>query len=155
MRTAPTLEVVPRVTLAEVTAAGLMTANPVSIREDATVAEAVALLTSRAISGAPVIDKAGRPVGVLTRADVLVHDREAVEYTAPPGGRPAGERPGHAARVRDIMTPVVFCVSPRAPASRVVREMVDLKVHRLFVVEDNGTLVGVISVLDVLRHLQS
>jgi CBS domain-containing protein len=31
--------------------------------------------------------------------------------------------------------------------------MVDLKVHRLFVVDDLGTLVGVITVLDVLRHL--
>jgi CBS domain-containing protein len=46
-------------------------------------------------------------------------------------------------------------VSPQDPADRVVREMVELKVHRLFVVEDNGTLVGVISVLDVLRHLQA
>ena len=51
------------------------------------------------------------------------------------------------------MTPVVFCVSPDAPASRVVREMIELKVHRLFVVDEIGTLVGVISVLDVLRHM--
>jgi hypothetical protein len=28
------------------------------------------------------------------------------------------------------------------------------KVHRLFVVDDAGTLVGVISALDVLRHLR-
>jgi CBS domain-containing protein len=56
-----------------------MTPNPVSIREGATVREAVELLTGRGISGGPVIDEAGRPVGVLSRADILVHDREAVD----------------------------------------------------------------------------
>ena len=32
-------------------------------------------------------------------------------------------------------------------------EMVELKVHRLFVVDRTGTLVGVVSALDVLRRL--
>lgn len=141
MKTTSLPELTPRLVLVERKAADLMTPNPVSIREAATVREAVELLTRRGISGAPVIDHAGRPVGVLSRADVLAHDREAVG--------PAAD----AERVRDIMTPAVFCVTPEAPASRVVREMIDLKVHRLFVVDGRGTLVGVISALDLLRHL--
>jgi len=40
------------------------------------------------------------------------------------------------------------------PAGKVVAQMLALKVHRLYVVERDGTLVGVISALDVLRHLQ-
>jgi CBS domain-containing protein len=141
MKTVPQPEIAPRLVLKGRKAADLMTANPVSIREGATVREAVEFLTRHEISGAPVIDAAGRPVGVLSRADILVHDREAVD--------PAAD----AERVRDIMTPAVFCVPPDAPASRVARELVDLKVHRLFVVDDRGTLVGVISALDLLRHL--
>jgi CBS domain-containing protein len=146
MITAPPPEAARRLVLPEKKAADMMTPSPVSIREGATVREAVELLTRREISGAPVIDEAGRPVGVVSRGDILVHDREAVDD----GGD--GDE-GGGTRVRDIMTPVVFCVSPDAPASRVVREMVDLKVHRLFVVDNLGTLVGVITVLDVLRHL--
>jgi CBS domain-containing protein len=126
-----------------------MTPNPVSIREGATVREAVELLTRRGISGAPVIDAAGRPVGVVSRADILVHDREAVDGV----GRDAGEGETGADCVRDVMTPVVFCVPPDAPASRVVRDMLGLRVHRLFVVDDLGTLIGVISALDLLRRL--
>ena len=141
MKIAPPPDMAPRLALEGRKAAELMTPNPVSIRECATVREAVELLTRRGISGAPVIDHAGRPVGVISRADILVHDREAVD--------PAAD----AERVRDIMTPAVFCVAPGAPASRVVREMIELKVHRLFVVDDRGTLIGVISALDVLRHL--
>src|SRR5260370_276046 len=69
--------------LGAVTAADLMTANPVSIRERATVRDAVKLLIDRRVSAAPVIDEAGRPVGVLSQTDILVHDRERVEHVAP------------------------------------------------------------------------
>src|SRR5262245_62399451 len=73
------------------TAVDLMTANPLSLREDATLKEAVAFLVDRHISGAPVIDEAGRPVGVLTQTDILIHDREEVDHLRPPEveyGRP-------------------------------------------------------------------
>jgi CBS domain-containing protein len=141
MKAAQLPGVAPHLVLEQRQAAELMTPNPVSVRECATVREAVGLLTRRGISGAPVIDHAGRPVGVLSRADILAHDREAV-------GPAADEE-----RVADLMTPAVFCVAPDAPAGRVAREMIDLKVHRLFVVDERGTLVGVISALDLLRHL--
>jgi CBS domain-containing protein len=52
------------------------------------------------------------------------------------------------------MTPAIFSVAPDTAASRVVEEMLALKVHRLFVVDSDGTLVGVITALDVLRHLR-
>ena len=158
-----------RLTLWAETAADLMTPDPVSIGADETVKEAVAFLTDKGFSAAPVIDDAGRPVGVLSRSDILVHDREKVEYVAPVPDyyekteltTPSGEnlRTGFLVenvdrtRVRDIMTPVVFSVSPATPVHTVVEEMLALKVHRLFVVGGDGVLVGVISALDVLRHL--
>jgi CBS domain-containing protein len=157
-------------TLSAPTAADLMTSNPVSIGQDATVKEAAAFLTDRGFSAAPVIDNAGRPVGVLSRADIVVHHRHKAEYVPPvpdyyqrtdlvtSSGEPlpAGFQVEGVSqtRVRDIMTPVVFSVSAEAPARRVVGDMVGLKVHRLFVVDPSGVLVGVISALDVLRHLR-
>jgi CBS domain-containing protein len=131
------------------TAADLMSSNPVSLNAGATVPEALELLTARGFGAAPVIDEAGRPVGVLSRSDLLIHDREAVEYV--PSGQ-AKSSPD-LARVRDLMTPVIFTARPHTPASEVVGQMVQLKVHQLFVVDEGGALVGVISALDVLRHL--
>jgi CBS domain-containing protein len=52
------------------------------------------------------------------------------------------------------MTPVVFTVTLDTPAPRVVEQMLNLKVHHLFVVDEDRALVGVISSLDVLRHLK-
>lgn len=120
------------------TAAEMMTPNPVSIGQDATVTEAAAFLTSRGISAAPVIDEAGRPVGVVSRSDILF------QYHTGSGGR----TPAYA-----LMTPAVFCVHPDASPQEVVETMVGLGVRRLFVVDDSGVLIGIISALDVLRHL--
>jgi CBS domain-containing protein len=130
-----------RLSLAAETAEALMTPNPVSIREDATVAELIALFAARGISAAPVIDEAGHPLGVVSRADVLIHQRE----------RGAGP---DAIRVGELMTPAVFSVRPDAPAARVVAELLAMRVHRLFVIDGSGALVGVISAIDVLRHLR-
>jgi CBS domain-containing protein len=148
-----------------------MTPDPLSIRADATIREAVAFLTDKGFSAAPVIDGAGRPVGVLSRADIIVHDREKVEYLEPvpeyydkgtvvaPTGESLADgfqvEKADVERVGDIMTPVVFSVTPETPARRVVENMLALKVHRLFVVDKDGTLIGVISALDVLKHIRS
>src|SRR6185437_13275189 len=59
------------------TAAELMTANPLSVRESATLAEAVRFLADKGFSAAPVIDERGRPIGVLSRADILIFDCES------------------------------------------------------------------------------
>src|SRR5262245_37209508 len=64
-------------------AADLRTGNVVSLSETATLHEAVALLTDRGFSGAPVINEAGRPVGVLTQSDIVTHDRNHVEFARP------------------------------------------------------------------------
>jgi CBS domain-containing protein len=151
-------------------ASDLMTPNPVSLRADATISEAVAFFTDRGFSAAPVIDEAGRPVGVLSRADILVHEHERTgrrsgvpDYygrdNADLGPAAQSSESVRAARgggglVRDIMTPVVFSVAPTDSAWRVIGDLVGLKVHRLFVVGDDGVLVGVISALDVLKHLR-
>lgn len=138
----------PRLVLVADTAADLMTDNPVSVRADATVAETVALLTDKNLSAAPVIDASGRPIGVLSRADILVHQREQAR-----GEGAAGPGPD-TARARDLMTPAVFSVTLDTPAERVVQEMVALNVHQLFVVDHDGSLIGVIRAFDVLRSLR-
>jgi predicted transcriptional regulator len=151
-----------RFSLDELTAADLMTANPLSIREDANLAEAVRFMTDHALSGAVVINAAGRPVGVITNTDILVHQRERLhgremplipmsewttenwlegdEFVGPPF-------------VSEVMTPIVFTVRNDDSARKVVEQMVALNIHRLFVVDEAGVVVGVISALDVLRRM--
>lgn len=145
------------------TAADLMTPNPSSLAQDVTLHEAVAWLIDRGISGAPVIDDAGRPIGVLSRTDVVLHDREEPRHLEPEvdSGSPLPPRwwrgfqleKVDTTRVRDLMTPAVFSVREDESAWSAIEQLRELNVHRLFVVDDNGVLVGVITSLDVVRHL--
>lgn len=128
------------------TARDLMTPNPVSIHGGATIPEVLASLTDSGFSAAPVINDAGRPVGVVSRTDVVVYERAIT--AAPASGRSG------IVRAADLMTPGVFSVPPGASAVEAAREMVQKNVHRLFVVEDR-VLVGVISALDLLRHFSA
>ena len=57
-------------------------------------------------------------------------------------------------RARDIMTPVLFSVSPATPTIKVIEQLLALHVKQLFVVDDGGALVGSISALDILRKLE-
>lgn len=151
----------------------LMSFNPVSIRRDATIREAMELLTDHGFGAAPVIDEAGRPVGVVSRTDILIHGRGSVRHTLPPDDVtspydwtdwdefPEKSLPkGLSIEVTDpmtvaeIMTPAVFTVPLEAPAREVVKRMRELKVHHLFVVDSDLALVGVISPLDVMRYLE-
>jgi CBS-domain-containing membrane protein len=131
------------------TAADLMAPNPMSIRGDASIPEAIALLVDRHLHAAPVIDEAGRPIGVLSATDIIIHERERSKVA---DGLPA---PAKDTQARDLMTPAVFSVTPETPAEEVIAQLLALRVHQLFVVDGSGVLIGVLSALDVLRQLQA
>jgi CBS domain-containing protein len=168
--TATQNQAVGRLVLFAQTAEDLMTRNPVSIDQHATIHDAAALLTDKEISAAPVIDEAGRPIGVISRADIVRHDREKARFLEPTPEfydraelvLDSGEALGAGFQVEtvvptevtEVMTPTVISVEPSTPAWEVVARMLALKLHRLFVVDDAGVLVGVISALDILRNLR-
>lgn len=60
-----------RSTSGNLVAADVMTRNPKSARQSASVRDAAGFLISNGIHTAPVIDEAGRPVGVVSRTDLL------------------------------------------------------------------------------------
>jgi CBS domain-containing protein len=123
-------------------AADIMSAGPVSLESSATVAEAAAFLTHRGFGAAVIIDTAGHPIGVVTKTDLLIHARgigKGLEDDATP--------------VRNVMTPAVFSCRADTSTRTVIDQILALNVHHLFVTDASGTVVGVISPMDVLRKL--
>lgn len=140
----------------------LMTANPVSIYEHATLLDAAELFTDRDISAAPVIDDAGRPVGVLSRTDIVRYTSfgDSAENAAPevydpddPYGLISDSETIAHIEAWQLMTPVVFSIGPEDSSVRVIEELLARNVNRLFVIDNDGILIGVVSALDVLRSL--
>jgi CBS domain-containing protein len=55
--------------------------------------------------------------------------------------------------VEDIMTNAIFGLSPNTKLPHIIKKMLELDVHQLYVVNHDGLLVGVISTSDIMRVL--
>lgn len=123
--------------------AELMQTNLQTVGPDATITDAIVLLSESHVTGVPVVDSGGRVQGVLTTTDVL----NAAAETA---GAEERERLFEVTTVEEIMTPRPLTVAPDTDVKEAAQQMLYLEVHRLFV-EDDGRLVGVISQSDIVR----
>jgi acetoin utilization protein AcuB len=57
--------------LAELQVQEIMSRNPISVSQDDTVEHAAQIMLEHTISGLPVVDKAGKVVGIITQSDVF------------------------------------------------------------------------------------
>ncbi|HUS68322.1 MAG TPA: CBS domain-containing protein [Kofleriaceae bacterium] len=116
--------------------ASLMARKVVCARPEMDASDARRRMLERGVSGLPVVDAWGRAIGVISKTDLVAH-----EVTAD-GGR---------VRVRDIMTPLVFALSPDASIARAAALMAYEGVHRIIIVDASGHLLGVVTSLDIAR----
>jgi CBS domain-containing protein len=139
-------------------ASDVMTCTLLSVRPDATVAEAIRTMLDNRISGLPVIDEAGRLVGILTEGDLLRRGETGTErqrsrwleiLMGP--GRLAGEYVRtHGRKIGEVMTRDVVSVTPDTPLKEVVELMERHRIKRVPVL-DGEVLVGILSRADFLR----
>ncbi len=128
----------------------VMTSPAVTVRDSATVKEAVAVLDRHSITALPVVDDSGELVGVVSEADVI---REMVV----PDQR-AHERPVRLtttpflARVRDVMSTHPLTVTSDTDLAKAADLMTSTAVKSLPVV-DHTDVVGVVSRHDIIRLL--
>lgn len=122
-------------TVAEYMAIDLLTFTP-----DLEINRAMSALLERRFSGAPVVDEAGRLVGVLSKKDCL---RAAFNstYHRTWGGK-----------VSEYMTRDVQTIDADTPISKAVELMLAQSFRRLPVLRD-GHLVGQVSRCDLLQAL--
>src|SRR5947199_7548730 len=124
----------------------VMTTEVVAVTRETTCKEMAAVLRRYRVSALPVVDDAGRVLGVVSEADLL-----AKEALADPG--PAGElvhRKAEGLTAGDLMTSPPVTAAPGDPVEQAARMMHFMRVKRLPVVNSGGQLVGIISRADVL-----
>lgn len=143
-------------------ASDIMIHPVLAVREGWTVRELAAYFTAKVISGAPVLNRAGRLTGVVSLSDIVEGvTRERDSAPAPAHGWEDRYAPEDLQRlsikdegrlVRDIMTPTFFTVPDDTPLPKLARTMVAGRIHRLLVTK-GGRVVGIVTTLDVLREL--
>jgi acetoin utilization protein AcuB len=57
--------------LTQIRIKNIMTSNPITVPDDYTIGETAEILLENAISGAPVVDRKGQIVGVITQSDIF------------------------------------------------------------------------------------
>ena len=130
----------------------VMTTSVVMVRQDASFKEMAAMLRSRRISAFPVVDDAGRVIGVVSEADLLVKEAVNAEGTSLLAALRHLREDDKAAGVTagDLMTQPAITIGPDALVEEAARLMYDRRVKRLPVVNPAGRLLGIISRVDVL-----
>jgi CBS domain-containing protein len=122
------------------------------LREDEDAGDAARRLFAQGQAAAPVLDAAGRLVGVLSQADAAAclgeSSSRAQDFYVEPERASAPARP--AAAVRELMSRALVSVSEDTPLDEVERRMLRRRVPRALVVRD-GRALGVISASDLPR----
>ena len=135
-----------------VTVKDVMTTRVVSVRKEASFKEMAAMLKRSRISAFPVLDHAGRVVGVVSEADLLVKEAALADGTSLLAAlrhiREDDKAEGITAG--DLMTGPAVTIGPDASVEDAARLMYDKRVKRLPVVNRAGLLVGIVSRVDVL-----
>ncbi len=130
----------------------VMTRRVVAVRKDASFKEMAAMLRSSRISAFPVVDEAGRVIGVVSEADMLVKEAVQAQGTSLIAALRHIREEDKAAGITagDLMTAPAVTIGPDAPVQEAARRMYDRRVKRLPVVNQAGKLVGIVSRADVL-----
>lgn len=133
------MKTAPRLTVAE-----CMAVEPIVVRADASLTEAVGLMDRHHVHGLPVVDAAGSLVGVLSQTDLA--RARATEYLW-------SGWPGLA--VRHLMTSPAITVKRSTPLVIAARKMERHAIHRLVVVDDADETIpiGVLSMTDLIHAI--
>jgi len=129
-----------------------MTTRVISVRKDASFKDMAAMLRSSRISAFPVIDDAGKVIGVVSAGDLLVKEAVLADGTSLLAALRHIREDDKAAGVTaaDLMTAPAITIRPDASVVDAARLMYDRRVKRLPVVTAAGRLMGIVSRVDVL-----
>ena len=142
----------------------LMTRDVLTARPDTPVHRLARLMCERDVSGLPVVDEAGRLVGIVTELDLIVRNTrlEPPAFFQILDGRIPLESPAHferrmrhilGTRASDVMTEAVVTVDADAEIEDLASLMVSRGVNPIPVVEKDRALVGIVSRADIVRTM--
>ncbi|HTP08131.1 MAG TPA: CBS domain-containing protein [Anaerolineae bacterium] len=124
-----------------------MTRNPVLCSSDLSVNDAFDLMKKERIRRMPVVDKAGKLVGIVS-------DKDLLRVTPSPATTLSTyEIPYLLSKVKvgDVMTKKVITVTEDTPIEDAARIMVDNKIGGLPVVSQESVVVGIITETDIFK----
>lgn len=146
------------------TVADVMSRDVITAQPETPLEEAIQILAEKRISGLPVIDSAGKVVGVISESDLMWRESgvtpppyimllDSVIYLQNPASYNQELHKALGQTVGEVMTKHPITISPDKPLRDAARLMHDRGINRLVVVEPAGTLAGILTRGDIVRAM--
>jgi CBS domain-containing protein len=134
----------------------VMTSDVVTVRPGTTLKDVATILCQCGISGVPVVDEDGGVIGVVSEGDILFKERGPSQrkrmLARLTDAYGIDERLKHEAHTAaEAMTAPARTIAPWRPVSAAAAQMLEERVNRLPVVDDEGRLVGIVTRADLVR----
>lgn len=138
----------------------VMTTSVVTVGPDTDVRTIARFLIERRISAVPVVDQAGRVVGIVSEGDLMRraeagterHPSWWLELLASPEDKARDYAKSHGLTAKDVMTRPAVTVAEDAPLGEIATLLERHRIKRVPVVRD-GTIVGIVSRANLLHGL--
>jgi CBS domain-containing protein len=108
-------------------------------KPDSPLQEVVRVMADTEIHAVMVTEREGEPpVGVVSHTDAVAHYGEDLTTI----------------QARDVMTPDVVSISEDATVEEAAKELLKSNIHRLLVVSEDGSPLGILSTTDIIREMR-
>lgn len=128
----------------------IMSRTLVCARPDLEATAIVGLMMTHHVGCIPIVDAQRRPIGVITKFDLLEQLDATLRATAAGGVLPADLT---AQTADDVMMPIALTLHEAATIAHAAAMMMSEDTHHVLAVSDDGVLVGVVSSKDVVGWL--
>ncbi|BDA66546.1 Predicted signal transduction protein containing CBS domains [Rivularia sp. IAM M-261] len=148
------------------TVADMMSRNPVVVKRETSLTEAIKILAERRISGLPVVDDNGKLIGIISETDLMWQETgvtppayimflDSVIYLQNPA---TYERDLHKAlgqTVGEVMSKDPITIAPDKSLRDAAKLMHDKNIHRLPILDSEGQVIGILTRGDIIRAMAS
>lgn len=141
-----------------------MSREPIVVRPETSLKEAIQILAQHRISGLPVVDEAGKLVGIISESDLMWQETgvtppayimilDSVIYLENPGHY---ERDLHKAlgqTVGEVMSSNPITISPEKSLREAAQIMHEKNIRRLPAIDNDGKVIGILTRGDIIREM--
>lgn len=144
------------------TVADVMTPNPISVKSETPLNEAIAIMAEKKISGLPVVDDEGKLTGVISDTDLMWQETgvepppyfmflDSIIYLSNPARYEKEIHKALGQTVGEVMSEDPISIGPNQSLREAARLMHEKNIRRLIVVDEvEGKLIGILTRTDVI-----
>lgn len=146
------------------TVADVMSRDPILVKPETPLKEAIQILAEKRISGLPVVDDGENLVGIISETDLMWQETgvepppyimilDSVIYLQNPARYEQEIHKALGQTVGEVMSDRPISITPEKSLREAAHLMHDKTISRLPVLDDNGKVIGILTRGDIIRAM--